>query len=115
SIKALLRFSSMLMPETQIFTPYGATESMPVALVGSHQILRETRDKTGNGSGVCIGKALDGIEIAIIRISDEEIPNWTEDLKVARGEIGEIVVEGRNVTRSYYNREGATKLAKIQD
>jgi len=115
SIKALLRFSSMLMPETQIFTPYGATESMPVALVGSHQILRETRDKTGNGSGVCIGKALEGIEIAIIRISDEEIPTWTEDLKVARGEIGEIVVEGRNVTRSYYNREGATKLAKIQD
>ena len=115
STKALLRFSSMLAPETQIFTPYGATESMPVAKVGSHQILWETQEKTGNGSGVCIGKAVAGMEIAIIRISDEEIPDWSENLKVAPGEIGEIVVKGLNVTRSYYNRESATKLAKIQD
>jgi len=115
STKALIRFSSMLTPEIQIFTPYGATESMPVTKVGSHQILRETQEKTGNGSGVCIGKAVDGMEIAIIRISDEEIHNWSEDLKLAPGEIGEIVVKGRNVTRSYYNRETATKLAKIQD
>lgn len=115
STKALARFSSMLTPEIQIFTPYGATESMPVTTVGSHQILRETEEKTGNGSGVCIGKAVEGMEIAIIRISDEEIHNWSEDLKLAPGEIGEIVVKGRNVTRSYYNRETATKLAKIQD
>ena len=51
STKALVRFSSMLMPEVEIFTPYGATESMPVAKVGSHQILQETQEKTGNGSG----------------------------------------------------------------
>lgn len=115
STKALVRFSSMLTPKIQIFTPYGATESMPVAMVGSHQILRETEEKTGNGFGVCIGKAIEGMEIAIIRISDEEIPNWSEDLKVALGEIGEIVVKGRNVTRSYFNRGKATKLAKIRD
>jgi olefin beta-lactone synthetase len=115
STKALVRFSSMLAPGIQIFTPYGATESMPVAKVGSHQILQETQEKTGNGSGVCIGKAVKGMEIAIIRISDEEIPNWSEDLKVAPGEIGEIVVKGCNVTTSYFNRETATKLAKIRD
>jgi acyl-CoA synthetase (AMP-forming)/AMP-acid ligase II len=55
------------------------------------------------------------MEIAIIRISDEAIPNWSEDLRVAPGEIGEIVVKGWNVTRSYYNRESVTKLAKIRD
>lgn len=113
--KALLRFSSMLHPETQIITPYGATEAMPVSQVGSHQLLREAREKTANGAGVCLGKAVAGMEIAIIRISDEEIPHWSESLKVAPGEIGEIVVKGRNVTRSYFNREGATRLAKIQD
>lgn len=115
STKALIRFSSMLAPGTQIFTPYGATESMPVAKVGSDQILRETQDKTANGAGVCIGKAVAGMEIAIIRITDEAIPEWSEDLQVAPGEIGEIVVKGPNVTRSYYNRENATKLAKIKD
>lgn len=115
STKALIRFSSMLSPLIQIFTPYGSTESMPVAHVGSHQLLGETQEKTGKGFGVCIGKAVEGMEIAIIRISDEEIPNWSQNLIVSPNVIGEIVVKGRNVTRSYYNRESATKLAKIQD
>ncbi|MDN3658654.1 fatty acid CoA ligase family protein [Ferruginibacter paludis] len=115
SVKALIRFSSMLMPDIEIFTPYGATESMPVATIGSHYILRETQEKTGNGYGVCIGKPVEGVEIEIIRISDEVIPNWSEYQKVAPGEIGEIVVKGCNVTRSYFNRKNATKLAKIRD
>lgn len=115
STKALMRFSSMLKPETEILTPYGATESMPVTIIGSHQILNETQEKTENGFGVCIGKPVNNIEVSIIRISDEEISNWSEELKVTQGEIGEIVVKGQNVTRSYYNREAATRLAKIQD
>jgi acyl-CoA synthetase (AMP-forming)/AMP-acid ligase II len=113
--KALMRFSSMLMAERQIFTPYGATESMPVSKVGSHQILNETQEKTGNGSGICIGKPVKGMEIVIIRISDGEISTWSEELKVNPGEIGEIVVKGPNVTKSYFNRDAATKLAKITD
>lgn len=115
STKALKRFSSMLTPEVQIFTPYGSTESMPVTKVGSHHILQETQEKTGNGSGVCIGKAVAGMEITIIRISDEEIPQWSEDLKLPAGVIGEIVVKGLNVTRNYFNRDVSTKLAKIRD
>ncbi|HEY0678705.1 MAG TPA: fatty acid CoA ligase family protein [Chitinophagaceae bacterium] len=115
STKALLRFSAMMQPESQIYTPYGATESMPVTKVGSHQILKETQEKTGNGSGVCIGKPVDGIEISIIRIIDEAIAAWSEDLKLPQGEIGEIVVKGSNVTQSYFNRQSATNLAKIPD
>ncbi|HEV8050929.1 MAG TPA: fatty acid CoA ligase family protein [Parachlamydiaceae bacterium] len=115
SSKALIRFSSMLKQEVQIFTPYGSTESMPVTTVGSHQLLQHTKEKTENGSGVCIGKVVKGIEIVIIRVSDEEIPFWSDDLKVAPGVVGEIVVKGLNVTQSYYNRETATRLAKIRD
>jgi acyl-CoA synthetase (AMP-forming)/AMP-acid ligase II len=115
STKALVRFSSMLNHDVQIFTPYGSTEAMPLAKVGSHQILSETQQKTANGSGICVGKPLKGMDIAIIRISDEEIPFWSDDLKVAQGVIGEIVVKGHNVTRSYFNRDHATRLAKIKD
>ena len=53
-------FSSMLNEGVQIFTPYGATESLPVCSVGSKTILEETRHLTDQGQGgvywfACIG------------------------------------------------------------
>jgi olefin beta-lactone synthetase len=115
STKTLLKFSSMLEPDAEILTPYGATESMPVTVIGGHKILNETQKKSENGFGVCIGKPISEIEVSIIRITDDEISNWSDELMVAPGVIGEIVVKGKNVTRSYYNRVTATKLAKIKD
>ncbi len=115
STKSLMNFSSMLQTGVEILTPYGSTEAMPVAQIGSHQILTETQKKTATGSGVCIGKSVMGMEIDIIHISDEEIPTWSEDLKSAPGVVGEIVVKGDNVTLNYFNSESATKMAKIKD
>lgn len=114
--KTMRRFSSMLNPTTQVFTPYGATESMPVTLIGSHEILSDrVQQRTENGGGVCIGMAVEQLDVRIIRITDTPIPKWTDDLELGLGEIGEIVTKGKNVTRSYYNLEAATQLAKIQD
>lgn len=114
--KALRRFSSMLNPNTQIFTPYGATEAMPVASIGSHEILQETvQQLSENGAGICIGKPVDGLDAQIIRITEEPIAFWSDELKVVPGEIGEITVKGLHVTRAYFNRDAATKMAKIQD
>lgn len=111
----LEQFTSMLAPGVQVFTPYGATESLPVCSIGSDEILHETRFATDRGKGVCIGKPVAGIQLDIIRISDEAISAWQDDLKVAGGEIGEIVVKGPQVTKSYYNRIESTQLAKIED
>ncbi len=99
----------------QIFTPYGATESLPVANIGSDEILAETRYLTEVGKGVCIGRPFAGMMVKIIRISDEPIAEWDEALCVPDGEVGEIVVRGPVVTKRYYNRDAATKLAKIVD
>ena len=111
----LAAFATMLRPEVEIFTPYGATESLPVASIGSHMILRETRTRTEAGEGVCVGPPVEGMEVAIIAIDDGPIATWTESLRVLPGTIGEIVVRGPVVTRSYFARPEATALAKIAD
>src|SRR5688572_11638742 len=54
--KVIERFASMLAAGVQVFTPYGATEALPVANIGSDTILKETRMLTDVGSGVCVGQ-----------------------------------------------------------
>lgn len=114
--KSLRRFSAMLNPDTQIFTPYGATEAMPVACIGSHQILKEEmQQRTGSGSGICIGKPVENLDVRVIRINDEPVEGWSDELEVGVGVVGEIAVKGKNVTRAYFNKDLDTKLAKIMD
>ncbi len=111
----LERFAGMLDSGVQIFTPYGATESLPVCSIGSQEILEQTRELTDQGKGVCIGPPVESIQLEVIGIDDDPIDHWADSLKVAPGEIGEIVVKGPQVTASYFNRDSSTKLAKIAD
>jgi acyl-CoA synthetase (AMP-forming)/AMP-acid ligase II len=113
--QAIQRFASLLTEGVQVHTPYGATEALPVCSIGSDEILRETRLRTAEGAGVCVGRPVEGMTVKIIRISDEPIPNWNDELELPAGEIGEIVVQGPVVTASYWNRRESTALAKIAD
>ncbi len=113
--KVLERFAAMLGNGAQVFTPYGATEALPVCSIGSEEILNETRHATDRGAGVCVGRSVPGLELEIIAIDDWPIAAWDESLKCADGDIGEIVVKGPQVTRSYFNREESTALGKIAD
>lgn len=109
------RFAAMLSPGVQVFTPYGATESLPVANIGSETILEETRFLTDQGKGVCVGQPVPGMDVRIIPISDEPIPRFDETTTLPTGEIGEIVVSGPVVTAEYFGRPEATRLAKMRD
>lgn len=111
----LTSFCSMLEEGAQVFTGYGATESLPVASIGSDEILAETQYGTHAGKGVCVGRPVADMTVHIIRISDEPIPTWSDDLLVPAGTVGEITVTGRVVTREYYRRPESTALAKIND
>lgn len=115
SWQAIQRFVALLADGIQIHTPYGATEALPVCSIGSDEILRETRLRTAEGAGVCVGRPVEGMTVKIIRISDEPIPTWSDDLELPTGDIGEIVVQGSVVTASYWNRPESTALAKIAD
>jgi acyl-coenzyme A synthetase/AMP-(fatty) acid ligase len=113
--RVIERFQSLLRDDAAIHTPYGATESLPVATTSSHEILSETRHATDRGAGTCVGYPVPSIEAEIITIDDGPIEHWDESLKVGAGETGEIVVKGPQVTREYYNATNHTALAKITD
>lgn len=109
------RFQRMLSQEAAIHTPYGATESLPVAITSSHEILAETRHATDRGAGTCVGVPVASIEARVIAVSDEPIASWDEGLRVEDGQVGEIVVKGPQVTLEYYNAPEHNRLAKIGD
>jgi olefin beta-lactone synthetase len=114
SMDNIARFSTLLVDEAQIFTPYGATEAMPVTCIGSHEILSETGALSEKGFGICVGRPVEGVEVKIIKISDDPIEALTDDLLLPDDEIGEIIVQGDVVTREYYKNPPADALGKIQ-
>lgn len=113
--RTIERMAGRLEPPAQVHTVYGATEALPVASIGSDEILGETRHATDRGLGVCVGRPVEGIQVSIIRIDDGPIPEWSDDWLVPSGTVGEIVVCGPVVTREYFHRPEATRLAKILD
>ena len=100
-----------LVPEgTELFTPYGATEAMPVARIGSQEILRDTAPKTAAGDGTCVGRRAPEMEIRIVPISERPL---TELTSCPPGELGEIVVSGQGVSGEYKGLAAANVHAKI--
>lgn len=104
----------LLPADAQLWTPYGATECLPVAVIEGRE-LQCTRAATENGAGTCVGRPVSPNVVRIIRIGDEAISRWTDDLLVEPGQVGEISVAGPTVTDAYFNRPQATALAKINE
>lgn len=103
---------ALLPADAQLWTPYGATECLPVAVIEGRELER-TRQATEGGAGTCVGRPVAPNEVRIIRIDDGAIPAWSDDLLTTAGEVGEISVAGPTVTDSYFNRDSATRLSKI--
>jgi acyl-CoA synthetase (AMP-forming)/AMP-acid ligase II len=111
----LKRFAGLLPVGAEIFTPYGATEALPVSSIGSNEVLAETGALTGEGRGVCVGRPVESITLAIIPISDAPVAEWNDELALPLWEVGEIAVRGPQVSSTYLNRPEATRMAKIPD
>ncbi len=104
-----------IVPNGNTYAPYGATEALPLCLSDGKWLLENTVDKTNQGSGTCVGSAIDGVDIEIIQISDDAIDEMNPSLLKDRNQIGEIIVRGQTVTKSYDQMSDATKLSKIKD
>ena len=106
---------AVLAAEADVHTPYGATESLPVSSISGKEVIDHTAARTRRGLGICVGRKNEGTDVRIIRVSDDPIAEWSSELLVGAGEIGEIVVSGPMVTKAYFGMTQATSAAKIQD
>ena len=113
SLQLIHDLKSILNPQAEVHTPYGATEALPLTSISGIEIQEINSNNKDLINGICVGKALDGVTLKILKISDESIESWSNDLVLNSGEIGEIVVKGDMVTQEYFKRPEQTKLSKI--
>ena len=109
------RFRSLLTDKTNLFGVYGATETLPIAVVESRDLFNGARLRSAQGAGVCLGHPVDGAQVRVVRISESAIQRWEDTLMMPINEVGEITGKGKAVTREYVARAEANRLAKIQD
>ena len=106
---ALWRNSPVFLPRGRLHSPYGATEALPVASISSDEI-----DPT-SVRGACVGRPLPGIAIKIIAFVDAPVATLAQARELPAGQIGEIIVRGPVVTKTYDALADATAAAKISD
>lgn len=99
----------------KIWVLYGSTEVEPIAHIEATEILSQA-ESTEKCEGVNVGHFAEGLETRFIKIrkTDIDLTNETwQSLEVPPGEVGELVVAGLHVCKSYYNDLEAVKRAKI--
>jgi acyl-CoA synthetase (AMP-forming)/AMP-acid ligase II len=109
------RMRKLLPEDATLWTPYGATECLPVAIVEGRELVDYARVRTERGAGTLVGRVVDPNTVRVIRISDEQIAHWSDELLLPPGVVGEITVAGPTTTSRYYNRPEADRIAKIRE
>ncbi|HEX5756591.1 MAG TPA: fatty acid CoA ligase family protein [Arenimonas sp.] len=108
------RLRQLLPADAQFWTPYGATECLPVAVIEGRE-LESTREMSERGAGTCVGRPVAANVVRIIAISDDGIAEWNDELLLHGHGIGEITVAGPSATDEYFRRPEATRLGKIRE
>jgi acyl-CoA synthetase (AMP-forming)/AMP-acid ligase II len=109
---ALFADVQALLPHGTAHSPYGATESLPVSSVSAAEI---DAAATLAGRGTCVGRPVAGVTVKIIALSDAPLATLADARECGVGEIGEIIVTGAAVTKSYDQLPDATAAAKIAE
>ena len=95
---------------------YGSTEAEPVAHIEAP--LRLERTARRSLAGYCIGRPSRQVQLKVVRIhkgpiqlDDAGWSQWEQPI----GEVGELVVRGAHVAKSYFHNKEATLENKIRD
>ncbi len=114
-IRTIRRMEKALYQDAEIYTPYGATECLPVSSISARQMTPKIQDMSESGEGVCVGRPVEPNHVKIIKISDMAFNDFSETTEMPPGMPGEIVVSGPSCTDSYWKRDSDTAMAKIHD
>jgi acyl-CoA synthetase (AMP-forming)/AMP-acid ligase II len=110
------RFSDLLSHGADTYTPYGATEALPITSISGREVLAANAARRDDPTaGTCVGRPVPEVTLRVIPISDEPIASWDAVTPLPPQQVGEIVVKGPAVTKAYIARPEATTLAKIYE
>ncbi len=98
-----------------VYTPYGATEALPIASIESRMVLQETAFQTSQGAGTCVGNRFSEIRWKIIGIHDKPIASLDDVECLPANQIGELMVQGAVVSKQYVTREDQNAIHKVLD
>jgi acyl-CoA synthetase (AMP-forming)/AMP-acid ligase II/pimeloyl-ACP methyl ester carboxylesterase len=101
-------------PQAESFTPYGATEALPVTIAAAADLRRQPSVRAVSGEqGTPVGRAIAGVSLRVVQppasSPDASLVDCPERV------IGEIVVSGATVSREYLARPEANAASKVRD
>jgi olefin beta-lactone synthetase len=114
-LRVLERMTRALPADGDIHTPYGATESLPIASLGGREILRTTAARSRSGAGTCVGRLFPRVRVKIVEITEGPVRALADVRELPPGAIGEVIVSSPSTTREYFRDPDATRAAKIPD
>jgi acyl-CoA synthetase (AMP-forming)/AMP-acid ligase II len=101
-------------PQAESFTPYGATEALPVTIAAAAELRQDPPVLAVSGEeGTPVGRAIDGVLLRVVEPLDG--PTTGPLVDCPELVIGEIVVSGETVSREYLARPEATAASKIHE
>ena len=113
--ETLSKLRTLVHPDASIMTPYGSTEALPLASIESREVISETGPASLKGKGTCVGTRFEGVSWRVIEIQDGPITDIQETQEVDQGKIGELMVTGPMVTKTYVVRSDQNSLHKVTD
>lgn len=114
-IATIRRLQKALPDGAEVFTPYGATECLPVASVSGTELNDKVEHRTAVGEGTCVGRPVAPNRVKIIAVNDRAVEFIENSVELPVGISGEIVVHGPTTTDAYWQKPEQTRLAKIRD
>lgn len=111
----MAKLRDLIAEEGEIFTPYGATEALPITSIESREVIAETGPAATKGKGVCVGTRFQGVQWKVIEIDDGPIETIEQTRALPTQKIGELMVTGPMVTRKYVVRSDQNSMHKVID